>query len=235
MAITEERPTAAAGLPADDGWRRWDRIAGRLLAVGSLCAAVLLLAVGERDGSYEHLANDLRAGDVDQVEVVGLTDAGVGPYATLRWRDGLVMRTAEVKQATDERAARRARRESTQPVVVGPVTDHLTALDPDVRIMDVERRYYSQSIYGWSVPGALVLLILVLFVDTLSMILGPRPWRATRWAWLVLMVPLVGVPAYLLFGGPTGLFRPKSPHRPGLTGGWAFLLALLLGGGAASR
>ena len=85
------------------------------------------------------------------------------------------MRTAEVKQATDENTARRARRASTQPVVGGPVTDHLTALDPDVRIMDVGRRYYSQSIYGWSVPGALVLLILVLFVGTLSMILGPRP------------------------------------------------------------
>ena len=147
------------------------------------------------------------------------------------------MRTAEVKQATDERAARRARRESTQPVVVGPVTDHLVALAPDVRIVDGERGYYSQSVYGWSVPGALALRILVLFVGTLSMILGPRPWRATRWAWawLVLLVPLVGVPAYLLFGGPTGLFRPKPPHRPGLTGGWAFLLALLLGGGAASR
>ncbi len=120
---------------------------------------------------------------------------------------------------------------------MGSVTDHLVALDPDVRIVEGRRWERSVVTYGWGVPGLLGLLIIVLLVGTLSLIAAARPWRATRWAWawLVLLVPTIGVPTYLLLGGPLGLLRPKPTSRLWLTGGWAFLLALLLGGGAASR
>ncbi len=76
----------------------------------------------------------------------------------------------------------------------------------------------------------------VLLGATLVLNGGPRPWRATRWAWawLVLLVPPFGIAAYLALGGPTGLFRPRDPRRVWLTGGWAFLLALLLGGGSTA-
>ncbi|RHW25914.1 hypothetical protein D0Z08_16365 [Nocardioides immobilis] len=71
-----------------------------------------------------------------------------------------------------------------------------------------------------------------LFVMTIGMLgAAGEPWRATRWAWfwLILMLPPFACPAYLLFGGPAGLARPKRPEAR-LTGGWAFLLAILLGG-----
>ena len=54
------------------------------------------------------------------------------------------------------------------------------------------------------------------------------------WAWLVRPAPPVGVPAYLLLGGPVELGRPKPLARLWLTGGWAFLLGLLFGGGSAA-
>ena len=65
---------------------------------------------------------------------------------------------------------------------------------------------------------------------TLLLVGSREPWRATSWAWawLILLTP-VGVPAFLLFGGITGLAPPRPGHRR-LTGGWAFLLALALGG-----
>lgn len=239
MAITEQRPVTAAPMPAHDPWRRWDRIAGRFLTFGWLCAAILLLSVGELDGSYAQLSNDLRAGEVHQVEVVGAAELeGMGwSGATIQWRDGLVMRTAEVAQASDERVARRAQRESTQPVVVGSVEAHLQRLDPDVRIVEGGSRARTFTFFGWGVPDGLGLLLLVLYLGTLGLIAGPRPWRATRWAWawLVLLAPWAGIPAYLLLGGPLGLLGPRPNSRLWLTGGWAFLLALVFGGGAASR
>jgi hypothetical protein len=88
---------------------------------------------------------------------------------------------------------------------------------------------------GISGPGWLGLFYLVLLAATLVLKGGPRPWRATRWAWawLVLLVPPYGIAAYLVLGGPTGLLRPRDPRRVWLTGGWAFLLALVLGGASA--
>ncbi len=51
----------------------------------------------------------------------------------------------------------------------------------------------------------------------------------TRWAWAWFMVlggPLGSV-AYLLLGGPLGVVRPRAGHRR-LTGGWAFLISLVI-------
>jgi hypothetical protein len=133
--------------------------------------------------------------------------------------------------------ARDARRNgSAEPVIVGSVEDHLAALNPDVRLTQGSLRGSTFSALDYEAPGSVGLAYLVLLVGTLGLISGPRPWRATRWAWawLVLIAPAFGVPAYFLFGGSTGLFRPRPPGRIWLTGGWAFLLAILLGGAASS-
>ena len=239
MAITDEQPTATpAGLAAriERSIRRV-RIIGWTLALGWLCLSVALVAYGARQGSLHELETGLRAGEISEVELTSgflPADARGHEVIHLRWRDGLVLRTATLTRATDERMARNARRDGApQPIVVGAVRDHLTALDPDVRIVASD---HPGPPFGDEASNRIGLARLVLLVCTLGLIAGPRPWRATRWAWawLVLLAPLVGVPAYFLFGGPTGLFRPKDPRRVRLTGGWAFLLALLLGGASSS-
>ena len=59
------------------------------------------------------------------------------------------------------------------------------------------------------------------------------PWRATKWAWiwLILLSGPLGSVAYLLLGGPLGLWRARDLSRR-LTGGWAFRIAMVLFGGA---
>lgn len=219
------------------------RIVGWVLALGWLALLVSVVTFGERESSYAQLGAGLRAGDINEVEVsIDAMPPGSRGYetASVRWRDRLlVVRTATVAVASDERMARRAGRgNSPRPVIVGSIEDHLTSIDPEVRVTEDrgDRGFYSSTTFGWQVPDWIGQAYFVLLVSTLGLIAGPRPWRATRWAWgwLVLLAPYVGVPAYFLLGGPLGLFRPRPPVRVGLTGGWAFLLALLLGGGASS-
>lgn len=238
MAIIEEQPTARpTGLAAliDRSIRRV-RIAGWVLTLSWLTLFVIVVVVCDRPTSYAQLERGLRAGDVSTVELPSTMQSSDGQgseHVEVRWRDGLVLRTATLTRATDERSAREASRNGTsRPVIVGSVEDHLTALDPDLRVVHGDRRRPSFESFGWRGPGWVGLAYLVLLVGTLMLIAGPRPWRATRWAcaWLVLLAPPVGIPCYLLLGGPTGLSRPRPPGRIWLTGGWAFLLALLLGG-----
>jgi hypothetical protein len=62
------------------------------------------------------------------------------------------------------------------------------------------------------------------------LVVGPQPWRATRWAWFWLLwtAPPLGILAFLLLGGSTRLWPPARAEAR-LTGGWAFLLTILLG------
>jgi hypothetical protein len=193
---------------------------------------------GERASTFGHLEGLVVAGEVSAVEVVGepLPADSLG-YAGIevRWREGWVLRSASVTQATNERQAAKALRATGAPVVIGSIEDHLRVLDPDVTLTRGERRSTTFEMGGISGPGWLGLFYLVLLAATLVLNGGPRPWRATRWAWawLVLLVPPYGIAAYLVLGGPTGLLRPRDPRRVWLTGGWAFLLALVLGGAYA--
>jgi hypothetical protein len=63
----------------------------------------------------------------------------------------------------------------------------------------------------------------------LLLVREPQPWRATPWAWFWIWTTPIGTPLYLLLSGPTPLLpAPRNPNRR-LTGGWAFLLAFVLG------
>ena len=81
---------------------------------------------------------------------------------------------------------------------------------------------------------------LVLGLGALVLLVGGRhPWRATRWAWFWLVV-LTGVPtyaivAYLLLSGRTPLVPAPRRGARRLTGGWAFLLGVLLGAAHAAQ
>jgi hypothetical protein len=225
-----------------DDWGRRDRTAGWVLVGAWIALVVAALLTGHKASDLDRLEGLVAAGEVTEVEVVGGFGGAEGwrgwGTAEVRWREGWITHTADVTEASDERQAARARRrdDSDRAVVVGGVETHLSVLAPDVRFTRGGFRSSSFDMAGLQTPGWVGLGYVVLLVATLVLNSGPRPWRATRWAWfwIVLLVPPYGVAAYLLLGGPTGLFRPRDPRRVWLTGGWAFLLALLLGGGTAS-
>ncbi len=242
MSIGTDVPAAASARPAStyDGWTRRDRVAGWLLVATWVALLVSAVVTGQRVSTFAHLEARVAAGDVSTVEIVGeqLPADAIGYGGVqLRWREGWVLHAAWVTEASSERQAAKARRsDGDRVVVVGSVEDHLRRLDPEVSFSRGEYRSSSFTLGGLEGPGWIGVGYLVLLVGTLALIGGPRPWRATRWAWgwLVLLVPPYGVAAYLLLGGPAGLLPPRDPRRVWLTGGWAFLLALVLGPGSAA-
>ncbi len=234
----EARPTARG--PAE---RRWDQLR-LLLLVGWLAVAVLTVVLGDRAGSWEQLRAGVASGSVDHVEVNGeLPERTAGAVSgvsvvELRWRDGLVGYRADVVQVlgADPDAAAMAETERTASAL-GPGTPALTSY-PSVRLQqlraDVDltsgdgRPAVSGDLLGWRVPGALPWAVFGLVLVAFAVLaLGPVPWRATRWAWFWLMWTPIASVGFLLLGGPTpGI--PASAGRRRLTGGWAFLLSLLL-------
>ncbi|WP_134742142.1 hypothetical protein [Nocardioides sp. 503] len=92
----------------------------------------------------------------------------------------------------------------------------------------------SMSLSDWEPPAEYAGAFFVLFLVTLLLLLaGQRPtWRATRWAWFwVLGLGPVGVPLFLLLGGPCVGVRPARPGGARLTGGWAFLIVAVVSSG----
>ncbi|KRF37279.1 hypothetical protein [Nocardioides sp. Soil805] len=240
MSIDTGTPSAPArAVPAPDGWTRRDRVAGWLLTAAWVALLLSALVTGQRASTFADLEGQVAAGQVGEVEVVGeqLPDDAIGYGGVqVRWREGWILHAAWVTEASSERQTVKARRSNGDPVIVGSVEDRLLGLDPDVAFTRGDYHSPSFTLAGLEAPGWVGSGYLVLLVGTFALIGGPRPWRATRWAWawLVLLVPPYGVAAYLLLGGPTGLLPPRDPRRTWLTGGWAFLLALILGGGSAA-
>lgn len=221
--------------PPPTGWHTRYRVVAWALVVLwlGLWAATLLL--GTRESTYADLRARVAAGEVDRVAVAG---EGLPPGAEgyvhreLRWRDGLALHTAGVIEASSPREAEQARRSGSTAVAVGRVEDDLRRHDQGLGLTTAERSSSSFTVLGTSVPDWVALGWLGLLVTTFFVAGGGPTWRATPWGWgwFVLLVPPYGALAFLLLGGPTGLFPPRAPGKR-LTGGWAFLLALLLGGG----
>ncbi|MGF9753901.1 hypothetical protein AAII07_01765 [Microvirga sp. 0TCS3.31] len=210
-----------------DAWldRRW-RLVGLLLAATALATAALMVAAGEKRSELGDLVGAVARGEVTEVRVVGLDDdrewAG---YTTveLHW-SGRVDRWTEVVVVRGGDGPSPA---SGEVVMDGDPRDVLLALDPDIVLTSGGEGDAYSSFAGWRVEGPGAFVGLFAWLGTLLLVVGgPEPWRATRWAWgwtILLGGPLGGV-AYLLLGGPLGVWRPHPGHRR-LTGGWAFLLA----------
>lgn len=211
----------------------------RVVAWVLLAATVVLtgawIVLGQQESSYRDLRVAVADGDVDEVTVYGVT----APYRgriqlEVEWRSGPLGVFAHVADVTEQHPQRTTVRRGQ--VVVEDVGADLLARDPD---LTVERRNemaprLNTSAYGRPVPvwvavGGLVVGFAVLLV----LIGGPQPFRATRWAWFWIIgaVPPVGVIAFLLLGGATRVLPPRRPEDR-LTGGWAFLLALVLNSAA---
>ena len=200
--------------------------------VGLLVAAVLL----EHRATLGDLEAAVRAGAVSSVHVYG---EGLPPDSTgwatqqVRWQEGGRRHGLEVLHLVQDDGADRPRREgwAISPVEVG---ERLQALAAGLDVRRSTRLASSAELGPLVVPEALAIVLLLGWLAALALLVGgPEPLRATRWAWCwLLMVPLVGAPAFLLLSGPTpGLPRP-APGRARLTGGWAFLLSVVLVPGA---
>lgn len=207
-----------------------------LLLLCWLVAIAGAVVEGERHSTASDLIGAIADGDVHHVQASGgLGGFGTG-YATvhLRWREHGVQHSAEVVQIRGRHHGRVSVGGGATGRFTGDLDDYLTSEGGSIAIEhsgDLEGGLFAEYA-GWEVRGWTAALIAALFVLTvLKGASGPEPWRATRWAWfwLMLAVPPIACPAYLLVGGPTGLAPPSRPERR-MTGGWAFLLGMLLGG-----
>lgn len=196
-----------------------------------------VLVLGARESTLSQLQRDVAVGDVSTVRMTsGLSDSGRG-FATVHvhWRSGFFQSTTQVIEARPLSAVRgNASRDDVTGVVEPGLDDQLMALDPDLRVERGSMSELTGEVLGWRFPSWLSLAVLALTLTTLGLlVLGPQPWRATRWAWFWLLglgAPLVMV-VYLVIGGPTSLGpAPRSTSRR-LTGGWAFLITLVVGSG----
>lgn len=211
-----------------DEWRtrRW-RLVSSAIGLLWLITAVAAMLAGEKQSDIDALESALANGSVSSVEIVGGADWSGRTQVTLRWRESLLSRYAEVPLEPQRDPAVQG-----GPISGNPTT-YLRGVDPDVQISYSEPTGF-QEWRGWRAPGWVALMAFAAWLGTaLLLIGGPEPWRATRWAWgwFVLMAGPLGSLGFLLLGGPLSLARPKDVrHR--LTGGWAFLIALVFFGGA---
>lgn len=225
------------------GW--WQVWRGALLLM-LIAVALGTLAFGSHRASFDDLKDQLQHHAISHLRVEGALPAGASGNALVRvkWRAHGVTRFTQIEQASsrsqldqglsdgsaDERTGR----------VVGDVDSQLRHYDPDVQIThrkDVTG-LSGTVVFGWQIPAALALLTAFVWALTIgSLVNGPEPRLATKWAWgwgLVSPVTLLVIPLYLLTAAPwRGGSRAPSGKR--LTGGWAFLLLVVCAGGIASK
>lgn len=210
------------------GWGRIRWVGWVLLGC---CVAQLVTGVvaGERPGLYDDLRLAVERGDVDAATVTGgMQGDYIGAVSVgVHWRDGLVRRFAHVLEVHP--APRYPRSADGTPRVFS-VEEDLASLDRSVEVTREGRDSAGWSeVRGWRLPRWAGWLVLTLWVGTFVLIVaGPQPWRANRWTWfwaLAIAAP-VGIPAYLLLGGPSGLLPPVVGGRR-IRGGVGLVLALV--------
>lgn len=195
-----------------------------VLVVAWLAVLALLVTTGQRDSTWQELRHDVRSGDAHDIWMThGLPGNAHGSSTVeVTWRDGLLGYRATVTEARPPRGP---------APVVPDVVAALRDLDPDVEVAHHRWADTSSSVLGWRVSDWTGFLALTLFLATIMLLITqPAPWRATRWAWfwLITVASPIGLAAFLLLSGPTGVLpAPREPRRR-LTGGWALLLALLV-------
>lgn len=206
-----------------------------------MTVAVALLAVAPFVATHPKSLSDLKdavaSGAVTHVVIADPLPEGATGLATpeIRWEQGGITHATQVMQVSDRSVATPSSQAPTD-MVVGDVRQYLRGLPgggPDRLTINETTRASSGSILGWQVPGWFALTSIVLWLLTLTLVIGgPAPWRATRWAWfwcVVSPVAFVGVPAYLALSGRLPWGASEPPKRR-VTGGWAFAAMLLLSG-----
>ncbi|GGD13544.1 hypothetical protein [Nocardioides daphniae] len=253
--IAEPRPAELSQVPSRGrGAALFNLVAGWVLLVGFVAASAGLVLQGSAPDSrfdlLKMLERDALAGVGSSVEIArhGEWDEGGARAATrtpvdgyrtveVRWREGLWHRYTTYVVASSEKEARKAAREydRTVGIVVAPQTlaEQLEEVQPQLSIGEYDSSWTSRGsieIFDveWGGPTWAMLLGLTVWLGTVTrLMVGPEPWRLTRWgwAWPILLAWPVGVPAFLLLSGATGLFAPRSSTVPAQrVGGLASLI-----------
>jgi hypothetical protein len=212
---------------------RWVRVRHALI-VGWLLVIVATVMLVERSASWLDIQAGVASGEVSTIRVDGALPEDATGYATVdvHWRHGLWRYVARVVEVRGPGAPSNETLLDGAGVSAVVHTDpgvQLSRSQPGLRVLRDSRRPSDSSLLGWRVPSWLGLVAFALVLGGLAtLVAGPQPWRATRWAWFWLALPPVGSIAFVLFSGPTPLLpTPRDPTRR-LSGGWAFLLAIAL-------
>jgi hypothetical protein len=206
-----------------------------VIVLGWLFLVGAALVGGARQSTFADLQSAVASGDVTKVEIGGGMGDDARGFATVEisWRDNLIRyQTSVIEAHPFKRAPGPGERSDDVTAVLGQdVETKLLALQPGLDIGHTEPYRMTASAAGWHLFGwAIVLFAGLWFATILTIIGGPEPWRATRWAWfwLVAIVGPVGIAAYLLLSAPIPLLGAPRNLRARLTGGWAFILAVFL-------
>ncbi|VXB39596.1 hypothetical protein [Nocardioides sp. AX2bis] len=223
--------------------RRWWAGVAWVLLLAHLVAVAAVLLTGQRPAPLGELRERLESGEVGSVVLRGGLPPGSTGFSVVEvsWRDGLFERVTEVKEqrSRSDRAPRTDRAwsstlvDSGVPVVRGSLEQDLLARQPGLEVIRADPESGAHAaVLGLRVNGPLAPALLgLVLADLLLLALGPEPVRATRWGWAWLLFSpaglIVGV-ALLLLGGHLRLVPRPAPGSRRLTGGWAFLLFLVL-------
>ena len=203
-----------------------------LVWFGALAALPL---VGERGSTWHDVEHLVRTGQVHEIRISGELAPGNHGFSTVyvRWHRGGLDHVTVVLQATSRKVGTsNAGGDHVTATLYRMPSEVLRNLQPALRVSRDDRMSAGSRVLGFEIPSWLIGTWLMLSVAGVSLLVGgPQPWWATRWAWLWLgavSFPIAGA-AFLLLSGPTpGVPKPQNANRR-LTGGWAFLIAFLLG------
>ena len=212
-------------------WMRWALIGWWFLS------AAAVVGVGERASTLSALLAAVDAGQVSEVQVVGALPPGAEGFVTqdVRWRQDGLVRYVEVRHAspgyTQDPGAYIPPSEAATSIDV-PTVVHQHRPDARVRVSATPSSSTTSTIWGWRVPPWLGGFVLAGVLCSLVLLAtGPKPWRATRWAWAwtVLLTAPVGTLAFAILSGPAPLVPAPRSRAWRLSGGWAFIIMLVVG------
>lgn len=209
---------------------RWRTTVLAWLGAVVVCA----LLTGTRPGTLGALQAGLASGEVTEVHLIGALPPGASGQAHVEvlWHDGLLPRYTEVQQGRLD-AGSQFSGFSEPPLVGADLAGELTASTPDghLRVTGEDiRRGWQGLLLDWYVATWVSLAATGWVIATfLTMVFGPQPRLATRWAWFWLFWSSGGLAMvpYAILGLPRA-GQPIEPEGRCITGGWAFLLAVLV-------
>lgn len=217
--------------------KRWD-VFRWVLLIGWISVVVAIPLASTRTSSWGELVDRVESGKVTEVHLSSDLPVGRDDEVTVhvQWEDGYWRHVTEVTQIGADRRTGFVDNDRSTATLTSTPASELRLLQPDLVVSELdvpdhELARFAGFEFTWALTIAAAVLTIAGFI---LLVFGPVPWRATKWAWFWLM----GLPPFLalfvLLSGPVpGLPPPRRPLRR-LTGGWAFLIAVVLFGGTTS-